>query len=171
MTDFVLEVRSFEGVAPGASHLRAMVKGPHPRSCHGGTTFHGSTGKTTCAEEHELPARVEWQVEEPWTESRYKRWAAREFEGDGPAQFKDEKALLAAARARFLGEAPPQWWDEKATPGQPGDRLHYECPPEHALPPEELREIDRMADAGRRAQGLPVHGDLIAEVPQPKDGA
>lgn len=171
MTDYVLEVRSFSGIVPGARNFRGTVKGPHPESCHGGTTFHGSTGRTTCAEDHDIPPRTEWQVEAAWTEERYERYAARHFEGDGPAQFLDEKSLAEAARKRFLGEAPRQEWDEHYTPGEPGDRLYWEVLPEQVLPDDQVEERWVREDAERREQGLPVGGDLIAEVPQPEDGA
>ena len=171
MTDFVLEVRSFGGIVAGARHFRGTVKGPHPQSCHGGTTFHGGSGLTTCAEGHEIPRRTEWLVESEWPEDRYERWAASQFEGDGPGQFLDEKALAEAARRRFLGAADRGWWDEHYEPGQPGDRLYWEVLPEQVIPDDQVEERWVRHDAERREQGLLVGGDLVCEVPQAEDGA
>jgi hypothetical protein len=130
VTDFILEISSYDGIVPGAKHYRGRVKGEHPRSCHGGSTFHGGgppelRGKTTCAEGHVLPGRVEWEVEAIWTEDRYQRYAAREFEGDGPSTFASEQEVVDAARARFLAAGDePSWWEDKWEPGKPGDKLY-----------------------------------------------
>lgn len=81
MTDYILHVTSFRGLAPGAVHYRGQVKGPRPQSCHGGTR-HGNwnlpegdprRGKTTCEKGHLIPGRVEWDVERPMTSDMIKR--------------------------------------------------------------------------------------------------
>ncbi len=164
MTDYVLEITTWKGSAIGARHFRGTVKGPHPQSCHGAITFHGATGRTTCAEGHDIPPRAEWQGGEPWGEARYGRYAAAQFEGDGPGQFLDERALAEAARKRFPGEAEHGWWDEDYEPGGPGDRLYWEAVPWQVLPDDQAEEGWVREDAKRRAQGLPVMCDLVAEV-------
>lgn len=169
MTDYVLHVMSFQGIVSGATHFRAKVEGPHPKSCHGGQMLVPGNPNWLCAEGHEIPRRTEWQVEEPWGKERYERWAALEFEGAGPAQFNSEAELVAAARARFLGEAAAQWWEEKPVPGQPGDRLFYSLLPAEMLPEEES-EAHKREDRERRAAGLPAWGDLIAEAPAAGSG-
>lgn len=177
MTDYVLEVRSFAGIVPGARHFKGMVKGPRPEPCHGGTiTHHGASGplqgKTTCGAGHVMPEKTEWEVEATWDEARYDRYAAAHFEGDGPGQFTDERKLFEAARARFLGETGERgWWEPRHVPGEPGDRLYYQCLPGAVLLLEEEKDEYWLGvDRQRRAGGLPVHGDLIAEVPQAEDG-
>lgn len=120
--NYALEISSYEGFVAGASHYRGRVVGEHPKSCHGGTTLSG--GKWMCSEGHELPKRVDWEVEAEWTEERYERYAALQFEGDGPGQFASEDEVIEAARRRFLGEAPARWWEEKPITGQPGDKLY-----------------------------------------------
>jgi hypothetical protein len=129
VTDYVLRSSSFVDTVPGASHYRGRVEGPHPKSCHGGTVFHGAPGplqgKTTCAQDHVLPDREEWQVDADWTRARYDRWAARDFEGDGPGQFTSEAALIDAAVRRFRGEIPVTSYLEPHVPGKPGDRLWF----------------------------------------------
>jgi hypothetical protein len=128
MADYVLHIVSWAGTVPGAVHYRGRIEGEHPRSCHGGTTYHGGGppelhGKTTCAQDHVLPERTEWRVEAPWTEARYERWAAAGFEGPGPEQFTSEQDVITAAAGRFLATLPARWWEGKAVPGQPGDKL------------------------------------------------
>ena len=128
MADYILHVMSYAGTVPGAVHYRGRVEGEHPKSCHGGTTYHGGgpeelRGKTTCAQDHVLPEQVTWCVEAAWTEERYDRWAAREFESPGPQQFTSEQDVIDAAAGRFLGTLPCRRWEEQVTPGQPGDKL------------------------------------------------
>jgi hypothetical protein len=126
--DYVLHISSYVGTVAGARHFRGRVEGEHPKSCHGGTVFHGGAGplhgKTTCAEGHELPERVDWEVEAAWTEERYERWAAKGFDDEGPAQFLSEQAVIDAAKRRFLGEDSSRWWEEVPVTGQPGDKLY-----------------------------------------------
>jgi hypothetical protein len=164
MMDYVLHVSSFEGLVYGAKHYRGRVQGPSPAPCHGNTTtYHGAKGplqgKTTCTEGHELPRRVEWDVDAEWTEARYNRWAAKEFDGDSPAGFLDEAELLKAAVRRFRGEIPDAWFLQSGVPGQPGDRLFYGC---MADPDAELEQPDRSP--------LPPWGSILAEIP-PADPA
>jgi len=129
VSDWILHISSWAGTVPGAVHYRGRVEGEHPRSCHGGTVFHGGgppelKGKTTCAEGHVLPEQVRWDVEAPWTEERHERWAAGGFEGAGPQQFASEQEVVTAAAGRFTGKLPVQAWEDPAvTLGQPGDRL------------------------------------------------
>jgi hypothetical protein len=128
MSDYILHISSFEGLVPGARHFRGRVEGEHPKSCHGGTVFHGwdgpLKGKTTCAEDHILPEQVRWVVEAPWTEERYQRWIAAKFEGPGPEQMTTEQEVIDVAVQRFLGQLPVQDWENPATtPGDPGDKL------------------------------------------------
>lgn len=126
MADYVLEISNYTGTVPWATHFMGRVKGEHPKSCHGGTSYNapGHRGKTTCQEGHELPGRIEWDVEAAWTEERYERYAARHFEGDGPQQFKTEQEVIETATGRFLGALPCRWWEERVTVGQPGDKLY-----------------------------------------------
>lgn len=134
--DYVLHVSSFGGIVPGAKHYRGRVEGEHPRSCHGGTVYHGSVGplqgKTTCADGHELAERITWNVEASWTHGRYKRWSARHFDGPGPEQFTDEAVLIETARRRFLGTYPRHWWEDGYPRPQPGDVLYlgHVCDPQ-----------------------------------------
>jgi hypothetical protein len=122
MIQYVLHVMSYDGIVPGARHYRGRVEGPHPQSCHGGTRYSG--GKKTCSESHELPGRVEWQVEAQWTEARYERYAAGGFEGDGPSAFLSSKDVIDCAMIRFLDGAS-EWWEHKVEPAQDGDELWY----------------------------------------------
>lgn len=141
MTDYELTVTSYKGVVPGAVHFRGYVKGPYPRSCHGGTIFHGGgppevRGKMTCQQNHVLPERDEWDVEAPWTEERFRRWDAAHFEGAGPQQFLSEAQVILAARRRFLGLDPVQWWEHPGVvTGKPGDRLLFDGEVIAAVPP------------------------------------
>jgi hypothetical protein len=122
MTDYVLHVSCYAGLVPGARHFRGRVEGPSPESCHGGTMF--SNLGHTCELGHPLPGRVSWEVEAAWSEERYERWAARNFEGDHqPGQFASEQDVINTARARFTGELPARWWEDTPVTGQPGDRL------------------------------------------------
>lgn len=108
-----------------AWHWWATVEGEHPKSCHGGSHYNapGSRGKTTCEQGHEIPEQVRWEVEAPWTEDRYQRYAARSFEGAGPCQFDSEQEAIDTAIGRFLGTLPVQWWEGEVTTGDPGDKL------------------------------------------------
>jgi hypothetical protein len=129
VADFELRITSYSGIVPGAVHFRGRVVGESPKPCHGNVTHYnapGHRGKVTCDEGHELPSRVEWDVEESWDQSMYDRWAARSFEGAGPQQFLTEDAVIIAAVARFDGTFPPRFWEEKPVVGQPGDRLTYD---------------------------------------------
>lgn len=128
MTQYILTISSYAGIVPWAVHYKGVVKGPHPPSCHGGTTYHGSDGplrgKTTCSEGHELPKQAEWQVEAAWTEERYSRYAAGHFEGDSPSVFTDKREVMDCAIIRFLDGAD-QWWEQKVPPAEEGDELWY----------------------------------------------
>jgi hypothetical protein len=159
MTDYNLEITSFSGLVPGArGHYRGRVKGPHAVSCHGGIRFNGSdgSGKTTCFEGHELPARVEWDVEEPWPEARFERYSAALFEGDGPGQFTDQKRLIEVALMRFRGEVATRWFEEEPTTGQPGDRL---------ILGSGLYDQDDVDDDTPKPDGIHAWGSVLAEIP------
>lgn len=158
MTDYILRLSYFGGIVPGSTHFRGRVHGPHARSCHGGMTMHGSTdGKWRCAEGHEIPDKIEWDVEAVWTEERYERWAAGGFDGDQPTQFKDPKDVIKAAVARFLGQTPErQWFEDSFVPGQPGDRLFLDF-----IPQEDEPEDKAWGDL----IGAPPYGSLLATVP------
>lgn len=119
---YVLHVMSYDGIVPGARHYKGRVEGEHPPSCHGGTMY-SDKGKT-CYEGHPLDEKTEWQVEAKWTEARYERWAARKFEGDGPAQFLSKQEVIDCAIIRFLDGAG-EWWEHKVEPAQEGDELWY----------------------------------------------
>jgi hypothetical protein len=121
---FELHITNYGGLVAGARHRRGRVVGEHPRSCHGGTVFRGATGKTTCAEGHELPDRIEWDVEAPWSEARHRRWAARRYEDAGPAQYTDEAELVRDAIGRFLGLLTCRRWEEQVPAAKPGDELY-----------------------------------------------
>jgi hypothetical protein len=153
MSGYFLEISSYGGLVAGARHYRGWVKGEYPKSCHGGTVFSG--GKTTCAEGHELPERADWQVEEPWTEERYERFAAAHFEGDGPGQFLDQERLLEVAIGRFTGELPARWWEDKPAVGKPGDKLY--------LGSAVYRDID---ETHTPYPGGPPWGSVLAEIPE-----
>jgi hypothetical protein len=159
MTDYVLKISSYAGLVAGARHYRGRVEGPHPKSCHGGTVFHGSTGKTTCAEGHEIPKQVTWDVEEPWTEERYQRYAAEHFEGDGPSQFLTKRRVVEVAVLRFAGSAQRRWFEEEPVVGEAGDRLFYHWEPWQVLP-ESFTDEERA-----HRDELPLPGDLLAEIP------
>lgn len=154
MAKYTLTISSWEGIVPGAKHYKGRVTGDYPQSCHGGSTiYHGEDGplkgKTTCAEDHVLPGRADWEVEASWTEERYERYAAGGFEGDSPAQFTDEDTVLRTAAQRFLGELPGgRWWEEKVPQSRPGDQLFYGCP---AMRAEDIE------DDG--------YGGVLAEIP------
>lgn len=125
MTQYTLHVSSYEGIVPGAVHYRGRVKGPHPQSCHGSTHFNapGHRGKTTCDQGHELPEQVTWDVEAAWSEERHERWAAKNFEGDGPQQFDTAKDVIDRAVIQFLdGSTAPC---EEVKPAEEGDELWY----------------------------------------------
>lgn len=141
MAAFVLHIMSYMGTVPWAKHYTGRVEGEHPESCHGGTRFNGQDGplkdKTTCFEGHELPERVEWSVEAPWTEGKYKRWAAKHFEGDGPNQYLDEADLVQDAIGRFTGTLPCSWWEQPVPAAEPGDELYLDYAtsnPDHRYP-------------------------------------
>jgi hypothetical protein len=158
MTDYVLKVSSYGGIVPGATHYRGRVEGPHPESCHGSMTYNApeSRGKWTCEQGHELPRRADWAVEAPWSEGRYERYSAKQFEGDGPEQFKDQQKVIETAVKRFTGELVHNWWEDKHVPGQPGDRLFL------GFVARDESEIDV---AWGRLMGTVPHGTLLAEIP------
>lgn len=122
MTQYVLEISSYAGIVPWAAHYRGRVKGPHPESCHGGTRHSG--GKVTCFEGHELPGRVEWEVEAQWTEQRFERYMAAGQPGSSPSQFTSKKDVMDCAILRFLDGADG-WWEQKVEPAAEGDELWY----------------------------------------------
>lgn len=122
MTQYILHISSYDGLVPGACHYRGRVEGPHPESCHGGTRYSG--GKVTCFKGHELPERVEWDVEAAWSEARYERYAACHFEGDGPGQFISQKDVMDRAMVVFL-DGCSDWWAQKVDPAEQGDELWY----------------------------------------------
>jgi hypothetical protein len=113
-------------------------------------------GKYTCEQRHEIPQRVEWDVDAYWTSARYERWAAKQFDGDGPGQFLDELELLKVAVRRFSGHKgeADEWWAEKGVPGQPGDRLFY------AYLPGMVDPVPPWA-----GEGMPEYGALLVEAP------
>jgi hypothetical protein len=126
MAAYELHISSYGGLVAGAVHYRGRIQGESPRSCHGGKAFNhpDHRGKWTCEQGHELPERVEWDVEAPWTEQRYQRWAAGRFDGAGPQQYTDEAELVLDAIGRFLGTLPSRWWEEQVPPAEPGDELY-----------------------------------------------
>lgn len=158
MTDYILELSSFGGIVAGAVHWRGRVRGPHPKSCHGGTVFNApeSHGKTTCTEGHELPGRIEWEVEQAWTAEQYERYAARHFDGDSPSQFRTAMAVVETAIARFRGDLPVREYDEKTYPGEPADRLFLDFIP--------FDDSDIDEEWGRQ-QGTPPYGSILTEIP------
>lgn len=121
MTQYILRVSSFDGLVPGAVHYRGRVEGDYPKSCHGGSRHGG--GKVTCFEGHELPDRVEWDVEAEWSQERHDRWHAKHFEGDGPQQFTSKKDVIDRAMIQFLDGS--DYPCEKVDPAQEGDELWY----------------------------------------------
>lgn len=162
MTDYVLKISSYGGIVAGATHYRGRVEGPRPESCHGGTIFQGwdgpLKGKTTCRDGHVIPRQQEWDVEAGWTEERYKRYAAKHFEGNGSGQFLDQKVLIETAVRRFTGELPRNWWEGNPEVGKPGDRLFL------GFVPMDESEID---EEWGRLVGTPPYGSLLAEIPCP----
>ena len=136
MGKYALRITSYMGLVPGAKHFTGRVEGEFPQSCHGGTRLNGAAGplhgKTTCFEGHELPERVEWDVEAPWTEARYERWVAKHFEDDGPNQYTDEAELVMDAIGRFLGTLPSRWWEQKVPAHEPGSKLYLGDPAQFA---------------------------------------
>lgn len=165
MTDYVLTLSYFGGIVAGATHYRGRVQGPYAGSCHGGKHFGPDTGgQWQCAEGHELPERVQWDVEAAWSEERYERYAARGFEGDGPTQFAGgPKDVIEAAVARFLGQTPARrWFEDSFVPGQPGDRLFLD------FVPQDESELDKE---GADLIGAPPYGSLLAEVPAAEEKA
>lgn len=161
MTDYVLKISSYRGIVPGATHLRGRVEEPYPESCHGGMSYNASSarGEYSCAKGHIIPRRIEWDVEEPWTEKEIRRFSARKFEADGPGQFASRRHLINVAIGRFCGYYLPRWFEEKPVIGQPGDRLYY-----HWLPGMVLLESFTEEERKRR-DGLPLPGDLLVEIP------
>jgi hypothetical protein len=109
---------------PWSVHTKGVVRGPHPGPCHGNIHFNADgTGRYTCSEGHVIPKQIEWQVEEPWSEERFERWADKDFEGDGPSQFRSEGEMVQAAIARFMGWLPTLSHEHEIPPREPGDRL------------------------------------------------
>ena len=149
MSDYILEVKSW------VTHFWGTVKGEYPTPCHGGSHYNApeSHGMHTCDLGHELPARIRWEVEAPWTEERYMRYAAKHFDSPGPCQFMTEQEVIDAAAGRFTGAFPCQWWEEKVIPGEPGDKLWAGWIP-HRLIDQEMVEKN--------------WGTLIAVVPAAK---
>lgn len=128
MTQYIVNVSSFEGLVPGASHYRGRVQGPSPGSCHGGTRMGGTkSGKTECFEGHVLPDRVEWDVEAAWSEERHRRWGAKHYEDAGPQQFGSTKEVLDRATEQFLDGSggEDRWWETDVKPAEEGDELWY----------------------------------------------
>jgi hypothetical protein len=158
MTDYILHLSYFGGIVPGSTHFRGRVEGPYVSSCHGGThTGPDTEYKTACAEGHILPDRINWEVEAPWSEERYERWAAGGFDGDQPTQFTDVKVLIETAIKRFLNQTPEaQWFEDKFVAGQPGDRLYLDF-----IPSEDEMEDKAWGDL----IGAPPYGSLLATVP------
>lgn len=157
MTDYVLKIMHYGAVVPGATHYQGRVEGPRPRSCHGDTHYNApwARGKLTCDERHEIPGRVEWNVDADWTEDRFARYAASSFEGDGPAQFKSAAAVIEVAVKRFKGEVRQAEWLNPHVSGQPGDRLHLGYIAR--TPEEEDEEWGRL-------NGTPPYGSVLAEI-------
>ena len=124
MTQYILNISSYEGLVPGAVHYRGRVVGPYPTSCHGGTRG-GATasGKVECFEGHVLPDQVTWDVEADWSEERHDRWAAKHFEGDGPQQFLAEKDVIDRAIVQFLDGS--EFPCEEVKAADEGDELWY----------------------------------------------
>lgn len=122
MTQYVLHISSYGGLVPGAVHCRGRVEGPHPKPCHGNRTHHDGY-KTVCDEGHELPGQVRWDVEAAWTVERHDRWAARDFEGDGPQQFDSKRDVMDRAVIQFLDGS--DFPCEKVDPAAEGDELWY----------------------------------------------
>jgi hypothetical protein len=165
MTDYTLHISSFGGLVPGARHYRGRVEGPYPESCHDGTMW--SDLGQACYQGHQLPRRVEWEVDASWTAERWERWKAMPFEkrGAGPGQFSDKRALIETAVKRFLGQLPVEGGEEEGEPGKPGDRLYYHWLPGMVLP-ESFTDEER-----ERRDGLPLPGDLLAEIPAGEEPA
>lgn len=157
--DYVLKISSYVGLAPGAKHFRGRVEGEHPESCHGGTRFNApeARGKTTCFEGHEMAEKIEWDVQDFWTEGHYDRWRASHYELDGPSQFLDEDKLIEVAVTRFTGDHEPLDQDDERYPRpQPGDRLFL-----GTVPDEEWRT--------KHPEDYDDHwGRLLAEIPGEK---
>lgn len=154
VTDYILKIMNYDGFP----HYRGRVEGPHPRSCHGNLSFNApeARGKWTCAEGHQIPDQVTWDVDADWTEARYERLAARHFEGDGPGQFRTAAGVVETAVKRFRGEIRQAPWLNQHVPGEPGDRLYLDF---IARKPEE-----EDAEWGRQ-KGTPPYGSLLTEVP------
>lgn len=157
MTDYHLKISSYAGILAWAAHYRGRVEGPHPRPCHGNSTTY-SQGKNTCTEcKAELPKRVDWEVEEPWTEARYEKYAASGFEDDSPTQFTDQTVLIETAIKRFTGELEHQWWEDEPVRGAPGDRLILGS---GLIDPEDVDEDTPGPE------GTSYHwGQVLAEIP------
>lgn len=155
MTDFELHVSSYSGIVAGAVHFYGRVQGPHPESCHGRMSYNDlkHRGKWTCKRGHQIPARVEWDVNAGWTEDRYMRYADKGFEGDGPNAFRLEETLIDVAAKRFRGEIPHHWWEGEVPPSRPGDRLFYGS----SIFDPEGEQPDRSP--------LPPWGSVLAEIP------
>lgn len=128
MTQYILNISTFSGLVPGATHYRGRVKGPYPESCHGGTRM-GATksGKTECSEGHVLPDQVAWDVEADWSEERYDRWVANRFESDGPQAFYTSRDVMDRAIIQFLDGSggDDRFWEEEVAPAQEGDELWH----------------------------------------------
>jgi hypothetical protein len=153
MTDYVLKISSYESIVAGASHYRGVIWGPHPQSCHGASHFNApqSRGKHTCDEGHEIPARVEWQVEDYMTEEAFERQAARHFEDPGSAQMKSEAIVVQVAVSRFLETRERLWFEPHRPELQPGDKLYLKWLP------GQVDHDDEWAEPGEMT--------VIAEIP------
>jgi hypothetical protein len=166
MTDYELKISSYTGLVAGARHYRGRIQGPYPESCHGGTTFNGwdgpLKGTTTCSEGHVIPKRIEWDVDDFWTEERFNRYAAAHFEGDGAGQFLDQTKLIEVAIRRFKFESEPGWWEEKYPRPEPGDRLFLGHIP---------MDPDDVDEEWGRIQGTPPWGSLLVQIPAAEEAA
>lgn len=131
MTQYILTVSSYAGLVPWARHFKGRVEGPHPEPCHGNSTIFNPPehrGKTVCAEGHELPKQVKWDVEAAWSEARHERYLAESAKAlreglpgpDGPGQFDTEKAVVDRAIVQFLDGL-----EHVNDPAVEGDELWY----------------------------------------------
>ncbi len=115
----------------------------------------GMGARSACDQGHLLPDQVEWDVEASWTPEQRDRWAAVNYEGDGPGQFTDQGGLIRVAIQRFRGELARQWWEEDIPPAQPGDRLYLGFVP---------IDDDDIDEEWGRLEGTPPWGSVLAEI-------